>query len=60
MSLLRALARFVHSEIYPGPFSISEDYDEVEMVEVNKPKRWELVGNVQHKMTLIKFWPFRV
>jgi hypothetical protein len=55
MSLLRALARFVHSEIYPDPFSISENYDEVEIVEVNKTKRWELVGNVQQKMTLIKF-----
>ncbi len=53
MSLLRALAKSVHSEIYPDPFSIGEDYDEVEMVEVNKTKRWELVGNVQHKMTPI-------
>jgi hypothetical protein len=36
MSLLRALAKFVHLEIYPDPFSISEDYDEVETVEVHK------------------------
>jgi hypothetical protein len=55
MSLLRALAKLVHSEIYPDPFSISEDYDEVEMVEVHKTKRWEVVGNVQHKISLIRF-----
>ncbi len=54
MSLLRALAKFVHSEIYPDPFSISEDYDEVEMVEVHKTKRWEDVANVRHKITLIR------
>ncbi len=42
MSLLRALARFVHDEIYPDPFSIGEDYDEVEMVEGHKTKRWEV------------------
>jgi hypothetical protein len=44
MSLLRALAKFVHPEIYPDPFSIGEDYDEVEMAEGHKTKRWEVVG----------------
>jgi hypothetical protein len=55
MSLLHALAKFVHSEIYPDPFSSSRDYDEVEMLEVLKTKRWEVVGNVQHKITRIRF-----
>jgi hypothetical protein len=58
MSLLRALAKFVHLEIYPDPFPISEDYDDVEMVEVHKTKRWEVVGKVQHKITLIRIFIF--